>query len=130
MKRYRIEYREAPPVCPMTPWVHRTIGGESWIDAEAYDPPRQPMVPGHFYVEFDGFTFTFASLAEIRVCMETLGKKVLPRTIDLTRDHGAGVGPNSHWLSRLPKEVKAWRYRERAIGILQKSTTDFQIKIG
>jgi hypothetical protein len=126
MKRHWIEYRETSPRCPMTYWVHHQVG-ES--DAQEYDPPKQAVVPGRGYplfkVEFDGFIFEFSSLAEIRVCVEILGKKLLPRTIDLSRERGTGVGPNSHWLSRLPAHTKSWKYREKAVTYLQESLNDF-----
>ncbi len=98
------------------------------------NPALQPVVPGRgypiFYVELDGFTFEFASLAEIRACIETFEKKVLPRTLDLSRMHGGGAGPNSHWLSRLPKGVKSWKYREKAVAYFQKSLDDFEQELG
>ena len=90
--------------------------------SEAFDPPRQAAIPGRGYpvfkVECDGFTFEFSSLAEMRVCIEILSQKLLPRTIDLARERGSAKGPNSHWLSRLPGRVKSWRYREKAVAYL------------
>ena len=31
------------------------------------------------------------------------------------------MGPNSHWLSRLPANVKSWRYREKAVAHLEEA---------
>ena len=130
MKRHWIEYEETRPVCPMTFWVHREVDGKPWYEAEVFDPPRQAVVPGQGYpvfkVECDGFIFEFSSLDEIRVCIETLEKKLLPRTIDLSRERGTRKGPNSHWLSRLPGHVKPWRYRETAVAYLRKALMAFQ----
>ncbi len=132
MKRHWIEYQETKPNCPMTYWVHREVDGKPWHAAEEFDPPRQKAVPGRGYpvfkVEFDGFTFEFASLAEIRVCTKTLQKKLLPRTIDLSRERGTTLGPNSHWLSRLPADVMPWRYREKAVTYLRKALNEFERK--
>lgn len=114
----------------MTFWVHREVDGKRWYEAEKYDPPRQAAVPGQGYpvfkVECDGFIFEFSSLSEIRVCIETLAKKLLPRTIDLSRQRGTGAGPNSHWLSRLPGNVKSWKYREKAVAYLREALKAFQ----
>ncbi len=78
-----------------------------------------------YFVEIDGFTFRFSSLAELRVCIAMLEQKHLPTTIRLSDLHG-GAGPNSHWLSRLPKETKSWRYREKAISYLSKALFEFE----
>jgi len=86
-----------------------------------------------FKVEIDGFTFVFTSSAEIRACIDTLGKKLLPRTIDLANEvytWDCKAGPNTHWLARLPKEVKPWKYREKAVGYLHKALDDFEREIG
>jgi hypothetical protein len=117
----------------MTFWVHREVDDKPWYEAEEFDPPRQAAVPGQgypvFMVECDGFTFEFSSLSEIRVCIEILAQKLLPRTIDLSRERGARLRPNSHWLSRLPGSVKSWRYREKAVAYLRKALKEFQESI-
>jgi hypothetical protein len=129
MKRYWIEYQESPPDCPMTFWVHCEADGKPWYESAEFNPPRPDPVPGEGYpafkVEFDGFIFEFASLVEVRVCINILGQKLMPRTSDLSRKRGAGHGPNSHWLSRLPGKVKAWRYRARAVVYLEKALVEF-----
>ncbi len=120
----------------MTFWVHRAIGakpGEPWLNASDFDPPLQPPISGKgypvFYVEIDGFRFEFASLAELSVCIETLGQKLLPRTIDLSRQRGTALGPNGHWLSRLPAEVKPWKYRQPAVEYLGRALAAFEREI-
>ena len=138
MKRHWIEYQESQPDCPMTFWVHRPADIRDWWRAREFNPPRQPVVPARGYpvlkIEFDGFTFEFASLDEIRACIETLGRKLLPRTIDLANKgytwNATGGGPNSHWLSRLPKEVKPWKYREKAVAYMRESLEIFEREIG
>ena len=117
----------------MTYWVHREVDGKPWYDAEDFDPPRQKVAPGRGYpvfkAEIDGFTFEFASLPEIRACIDTLGEKLLPTSLKLTRKRGSARGPNTHWLSRLPKDVKSWRYREKAVTYLRKALADFEGKL-
>ena len=123
MKRFWIEHLPTMPVGPMTFWVHRAVDDRPWHLAEEFDPPRPGSVAGLGYpvlhVECDGFTFTFASVAELDVCIETLHEKLLRRTLDLSRRRGTGVGPNSPWLSRLPSRVKAWGYRDKAVRYLR-----------
>jgi len=130
MKKHWIEFQDTQPYCPMTPWVHRPVGGKPWFEAKAFDPPRQAAVPGKgfpvFKVECDGFTFEFSSIAEIHVCIEILSKRLLPRPIDLCRELGTRAGPNSHWLSRLPARVKPWKYRQKAVACLRKARQAFE----
>jgi len=113
----------------MSFWVHIEADGRPWCDAEQFSPPIPSPVPGKgfptFHVEFDGFTFTFASLDELNVCLETLSKKLLPTSTQLSAKRGTSVGPNSHWLSRLPAKVKPWRYREKAVAYLAKAKVEF-----
>ena len=115
MKRYWIEYHDGPVSSPMTYWVHGHPG-----EADA-DPSLQALpsaVPGKGYArvhaEIDGLELRFVSLAEIRHCIDVLGRKHLPTTTRLSVERGTGAGPNGHWLSRLPARAKTWRYREKA----------------
>ena len=118
----------------MTSWVHRAVDGSARREATDFEPPLQPVVPGRgyprFHVELDGFTFRFASLAELRECMRVLGQRVLPTSLALSEAWGTGAGPNSHWLSRLPATVTPWRYRERAVRYLGKARLAFEKEIG
>ncbi len=113
MKRSWITYSEKPPETPMTFWVR--------------DRPPPALVPGKgyplFHVEYDGMEFHFATLAELDVCAETLGGKLLPSGERLRLD---GVGPNSHWLSRLPAFVKPWSFREPAAAYLRTARVELE----
>jgi len=130
MKKHWVAFQDTQPCCPMTSWVHRSVDEKPWFQAQTCEPPRQTAVPGKgfpvFKVEFDGFTFEFSSIEEIKVCIETLSKRVLPRPIDLCRDLGTSSGPNSHWLSRLPANVKSWSYRQKAVTYLLKALRTFE----
>ena len=68
--------------------------------------------------------FEFASLHELRRCIDVLGRKLLPTTRALSE--GTGTGPNRHWLSRLPAAAKPWKYRERAVRFLQLALDRFE----
>jgi hypothetical protein len=113
MKRSWITYSETPPESPMTFWVRDR------------SPPVLVPVKGYplFHVEYDGMEFQFATLGELDVCVETLGRKLLPSGEKLRLD---SVGPNSHWLSRLPGFVTPWSFRERAIAYLGKARAEFE----
>src|SRR5215831_11109857 len=118
MKRHWTEFTPEWRPGPMTFWVHRHLDADSWSTASTFDPPKPAPVSGRgyatYFVEIDGVTFKFASLDEFRECIRVLSLKVLPSTRALSAARGTGVGPNSHWLSRLPSRAKPWRYRERA----------------
>lgn len=133
MERWWIEYRERWTCGPMTPWVHYAADGGSWYLARAYDPPSPGPVgeKGYplYFVECDGFTFEFASLHELDVCVEVLSRKVLPATY-LFEYKGQPYYSNSHWLSRLPAKTKPWRYRERAARMLMQARAAFARELG
>lgn len=136
MKRAWIEFLAERPYGPMTLWVHRPVGlrrGQFWNEAKTYEPPFQRVVAGRgyprFHVECNGFVFVFTSLAELDVCIATLGTKLLPRALDLVRASGTKCGPSAHWLSRLPSRVRGWRYRERAVRYLSEAREGFATEL-
>ncbi len=107
----------------MTFSVHKPLGlkrGWGWETAAEYDPPMPGPVAGKgypvFFVEFDGFTFQFASLHELDVCVEVLGKKALPNNHD-------------KWFAKLPGEVLPWRYREPAVAFLVECREHFESEL-
>ncbi len=106
MKKRRIVYTPTWRHGPMTHWVHLPTDGLPWTDAQVFDPPVPQPVPSRgfpaFVVEVDGAVLYFSSLAELRVCLETLSRRVLPSNPRLTRLRGSGYGPSNHWLNRLP----------------------------
>ena len=93
----------------MTYWVH---GGENGL-------PRPAAIPGvgfaRYHVRTAQFDFEFASLSELRACIDTLGLRVLPTTVNESARHGGGNGPNTHWLSRLPARLLPWQRRQRIV---------------
>ena len=108
----------------MTYWVH--VPSEA--DPNKLVPPTPTRIPGKgyaiYFVEVDGFTFQFASLNELQVCIDVLGKKLLPNTLVLAKQQGGD--PDQHWLRKMPDETKPWRYREKAVKYLEKALTDFE----
>jgi len=111
-------------------WVHRATRVKPGSKEFRVEPPLPDPVVGKgsptFMVEIDGFTFRFASLDEIDICIKILGQKHLPRYRGLSRVFTRTPRPNEHWLNKLPGRVMKWRYRERAVRYLQKALEDFK----
>jgi hypothetical protein len=134
MKRHWIEYGENWIASPMSYWVHIEADGSVWGQAGRFDPPKPRPVAGRgyplFYVEVEDFLFHFASLDELRVCIGTLSERVLPSTLRATKERGEGaIGPNGHWLSRLPARLLGWPRRQRVVKYLEICLLDFVKKI-
>jgi hypothetical protein len=114
----------------MTYWVYRCADEERWHEARAYQPPAPPPVAGKgfplFHVELDGVLFEFASLRELRVCIEVLSRKVLPTTAQLIRECGLKRFSNHVWLARLPAGTHSLRYRQKAVPFLNKALIAFE----
>ncbi len=112
----------------MTYWVRI----ESSSDPTETMPPAPVSIPGKgypvYYVEVDGFTFQFASLDEVQVCIDVLGKKLLPNTLKLAQDRGGD--PDEHWLRKMPEHTRPWRYREKAVKYLEKASAAFKKQVG
>ena len=134
MKKRRILYAPAWRHGPMTYWVHLPADGLPWAEARVFDPPAPGPVPGRgfplFIVEFDGAVLSFASLAELRVCLDTLSRRVLPSNLRLTQKRGGGYGPSNHWLNRLPLRAMTWPYRQRVVKYLKASLAEFEAVLG
>lgn len=131
MKRHWIEYTDNFQLSPMTIWVHRGQKGKPWFEnkPDEYSPPLPKPVPGlgyaNFQVEFDGMNFQFSSLTEMDELIRVFSMKNMPSSTRLSQKTGEKVGPNQHWLSRLPAETKAWKYREPAVEYLKKARKEF-----
>ena len=62
-------------------------------------------------VEAGDTVLRFSSEAQLREFIRVLSLKRLPTTRQLSDQRGSGLGPNSHWLSRLPADLKSPRRR-------------------
>ena len=124
MKKYEIGYSDSWQSYPMAYWVHIEKDNPLWYAAEEFDPPAPKRDAQGMYkiykIEIDGFTFIFSSLEQLEYCIKVLSMKLLPTTIALSEKRPGSMGPNSHWLSRLPARVKPWSYRQKAVKYLKK----------
>jgi len=130
MSRHWVEYSDERVRSPLTFWVHRERPGESWSLGSELEPPLPGPVGGKgypkFFVSVADFEFRFASLEEMRHCIDVLSRKDLPTSLELSAERGSGASPKSHWLSRLPRRAKSWRFRERALGRLADALAAFE----
>ena len=117
----------------MTYWVYRCASEECWHEAKTYEPPAPPpfRAEGYpmFHVDLNGVSFQFASLHELRVCIEVLSRRVLPTTAQLIRESGLTGFSNYAWLGRLPKGTHSLRYRQKAVPYLTKALEDFEKEV-
>jgi len=116
MAKSWIEYRPDWLAAPMAVWVHKRVG-------EGFEPPapaRQLQGYPFYFVRSCGFVFYFSSKAQLDHAIEILGRKLLPTSLELSRRVGPNWGPNQHWLSRLPGDLKGWKKRRRIVRDLEK----------
>jgi hypothetical protein len=121
MKSHHITYWKTPPISVMTYWVHKPLEAGGLDRATTFEPPRPGPVGGKGWpvllVEVDGVELVFTSLAELDTYVDVMSRTPLPSTRELSRDFP--IGPNSHWLSRLPKKAKSVKHRETAVKYLR-----------
>lgn len=121
MKTYQITDWKKPPVSVMTYWVHRPLYAGSPDQASLFEPPRPGPVGSDGWpvlmVEVDEVKLVFTSLAELDTYVDVMSQTPLPSTRELSR--GFSMGPDSHWLSQLPKKAKSPEHRETAVTYLR-----------
>jgi hypothetical protein len=92
-------------------WVHISIADSG----SEYAPPVPKPIPGKGYailqVPFGAHVLEFCSAAHLQHYIAVLSQKLLPTTMQLSAQRGSGAGPNGHWLSRLPAELKPYSKR-------------------
>ena len=111
---YEPDWRSAPVAF----WVHRPVPGSDTL----CDPPAPTAVPHKgflfLHIEFDRYDLRFSAPAQLDHFIEVLSTKPLPTTRKLSLQRGLPVGPNGHWLSRLPASLKSPRKGARLIETL------------
>ncbi len=131
MKKHWIEFNQTWVHSPMTYWVYHAEDESKWHEAKEFMPPSPPPFKDRgypkFFVTIDGVDF--ASLIELRHCIDTLTKKVLPTTHQIIRERGLKGMTNHVWLGRLPKKTHSLKYRDKAIPYLKKSLVHFENEV-
>ncbi len=130
MKKWRIEYYSEYRETPLSFWVHKHLDDEVWNNANQFDPPLPKAIPCKGYpllvVNALGIELEFASVAEVVHFLNVISLKNMPTTQQLSRLRTELLGPNKHWLSRLPSDIKPWSKRERIIPIIKKALDEFK----
>jgi len=106
-------------VAPLAFWVHVPIEGST----TEYAPPAPAAIlhKGFVFLHVDvaGVDLAFSSLAQLNHFIEVMEAKPLPTSRQLSRKRQSPVGPNSHWLSRLPAQLKSTRERAKLVSKLR-----------
>jgi hypothetical protein len=133
MKRHWIEFHPKWEHSPMTYWAYHGDHEARWHEADTFHPPPPSPLAGKgypmFHIEVDKVSFRFASLHELRLCIEVFSRRVLPTTAQLIRESGRKGFSNHAWLGRLPKGTHSLRYRQKALPYLLKALLDFEKEV-
>lgn len=112
---YFFSYQPDWRTAPMAFWVHIAVPGP----AQAFNPPAPLCIPHKGYVflhvEFEQYTLEFSTPAQIDHFIDILSAKPRPTSEQLSLRRGLPIGPNSHWLSRLPAKLKSPRKRAKLV---------------
>ena len=104
---------------PLAYWVHVPVPGGDGL----FDPPVPSAIPhrGHalLRVQFEAHELLFGSPAQLTHFIDVLATKPLPTSRQLSSRRGPDVGPNGHWLSRLPAGLKSPRKRDKLVRALR-----------
>jgi hypothetical protein len=110
---------------PMAYWVHRPDPGRAGGFAPAAPSPCGRRGFAVLCVEVGMHVLRFSSAPQLDHAIDVLARKPLPSSARLTREgHGfapgpAPLGPNNHWLSRLPATLKTSKTRSRLVAALR-----------
>lgn len=124
MKRFDVEYIPDWRKSPMAYWVHIETDSKPWYLSKEFKPPAPKKLNGLGYpqltIAFDGHVFIFTSEEQLEQFIKIMGTKLLPSSLELSGKRSGVMGPNRHWLSRLPSKTKSWKYRAKLIEYCKK----------
>lgn len=104
---------------PLAFWVHVPLPGHP----QQFEPPAPLPIPHRGYaclrVQFGQHDLQFTSPAQLDHFIEVLATRPLPTSRQLSARRGSSYGPNGHWLSRLPAQLKSPRQREQLVRALR-----------
>ena len=99
-------------------WVHLPVEA----NPGTFEPAAPQPVPYRgfavLHVEFGKHELLFVSKAHLDHYIEILSRRALPTSRQLSEASGINTGPNQHWLSRLPGELKSPKRRQELVKVL------------
>lgn len=148
MKKHFVKFLKEWKPSYATYWVHIEVPPVNLSQTLDHTPALQKSIKGlgypRFFIIYDGLELEFSSLEEIEHYIQILSKKNLPTTLSLTKIRKDltpkivsfepyrsqwYVGPNKHWLSRLPAKFKPWSFREGLVKYLKTCLKNFKKEI-
>lgn len=127
MSKWELKYYPERLKSPVSYWVHKGVNEEqtfyqNCVEFDPCFPPKDPEKGFPFLIVCVlGIELKFASMHELEHMIEILSMKHLPTTIELSNKRGTGYGPNNHWLSRLPGDIKSNVKRKKIVNALTKT---------
>ena len=119
---YWIEYADSWRNTPLAFWVHIEQDAEPWFNSNNFLPEAPKAIPHKGFaitcVQIQGVVLQFSSSEQISECIRVLSLNPLPTTRRLSMLREASLGPNRHWLSRLPAKLKSPKMRPSVVSIL------------
>lgn len=132
MKSATLSYHREFPWAPMSGWAGARRGGwrQEGKPGGQFRTPRWVQHPFYFQrklwcqlsVHFDGVDLVFAMPAELDLFIEVMSQNPLPSGWRLLKGLPRGR-PNNHWLSRLPREAKPWKFRQAVCKFIRENET-------
>jgi len=132
MKSAQLSYHPTFPWAPLSGrvgarmhgWVReRTASGQhkrpSWVTHPFLDQRKLWCL---LSVHFQGVDLRFAMPEELDHFIEVMSRNPLPSGPSLVPGHPIGR-PKNHWLARLPKAAKPWKYRQAVCKYLSDNET-------
>ena len=103
---------------PLAFWVHVPVVGSTKCIPPA---PVAVLHKGFMLLHVDAadVDLQFSSLAQLDHFIEVMAARPLPTSRELSRKRELSIGPNSHWLSRLPAKLKAPTERAKLVSRLR-----------
>lgn len=121
---YHFTFEKDWRTAPLAFWVHVPVPGA----ATECNPPAPEAVPRLGFrtlrVQFEEHELQFSSPAQLDHFIEVLASKPMPTSRQLSSKRGLPVGPNGHWLSRLPAALKSPRKREKLVQVMRAVRTE------
>lgn len=104
---------------PLAFWVHVPVARSQTVTFPS--APTKVLHKGYMvlHVEAADIDLQFSSLAQLDHFIEVMAAHALPTSRQLSIRRALSVGPNTHWLSRLPAKLKAPKARAKLVGRLQ-----------